>query len=277
MSFINWHQNGKVVSLIVNLVSLKVTHYVEGSTDNHVFNAPSGVYCNPKLEKKDYLKLARIYHPDVSPLKNEIATQICQEINSKKDFGSGGRQPNDDWRSQRRDAAKEYYEEWKRQHANYNPYDRRYQSPHESQYKTKAEEYAAYAKRHQDWWNSPEQRKERAEGYINDWLKYRREKAGFDSFRTKAAKELKKNGKAKLDYIVEYLKHQPQKIDLHTVAAFLDWKEVRLTKEQFKVMVKLCKAITDLADYRRGTTECSKKYPTFSQCVLEHAFFLITK
>ncbi len=47
-----------------------------------------GIFVNPSLDKKNYLSLLKIFHPDVSDLGVEIATRITQVINSAKDGGA---------------------------------------------------------------------------------------------------------------------------------------------------------------------------------------------
>jgi hypothetical protein len=88
MSTINWSIIGKTVALAINLDAIARLHYTDGTVDtaNNIVSFPRGIYCNPKLEKKQYLTLLRIYHPDVcTEIDNKTATEIAQVINAAKD------------------------------------------------------------------------------------------------------------------------------------------------------------------------------------------------
>jgi hypothetical protein len=80
--------DGKQIAIAINLEQISLIQFSDGTKENS-FNALKsfnrGIFVNPTLDKKNYLSLLKVFHPDVSNLDVEISTQITQVINLVKD------------------------------------------------------------------------------------------------------------------------------------------------------------------------------------------------
>ena len=83
-----WTHNNKQVVIAINTNSVQHIQFDDG-TEEKGFNAiksfKRGIFVNPTLDKKKYLSLLKVFHPDVSKLDTNLATQIAQAIISAKD------------------------------------------------------------------------------------------------------------------------------------------------------------------------------------------------
>ena len=83
-----WTYLGKQITIAINLEQIQRIHFDDG-TEEKGFNAIKpfnrGIFVNPTLDKKKYLSLLKVFHPDVSDLNTDLATQIARAIISAKD------------------------------------------------------------------------------------------------------------------------------------------------------------------------------------------------
>lgn len=83
-----WTHNNKQILIVINTQSIQHIQFNDG-TQERGFNAiksfKRGIFVNPNLDKKKYLSLLKVFHPDVSNLDIKEATQIAQAIISAKD------------------------------------------------------------------------------------------------------------------------------------------------------------------------------------------------
>lgn len=83
-----WNDRGRQIAIAINLEQVKLIQYLDGTQDtssNAIRLINRGIFVNPTLNKKKYLSLLKVFHPDVSNLDTKIATQIAQTIISTKD------------------------------------------------------------------------------------------------------------------------------------------------------------------------------------------------
>jgi hypothetical protein len=83
-----WTYKSKQIVIAINTNSVQCIQFDDG-TEERGFNAiksfKRGIFVNPSLDKKQYLSLLKVFHPDVSDLDTDLATQIAQAIISAKD------------------------------------------------------------------------------------------------------------------------------------------------------------------------------------------------
>ena len=83
-----WTHNNKQVIIAINTESIQHIQFEDG-TEERGFNAiksfKHGIFVNPYLDRKKYLSLLKVFHPDVSNLNVNLATQIAQAIINAKD------------------------------------------------------------------------------------------------------------------------------------------------------------------------------------------------
>ena len=83
-----WTYNNKQILIAINTESIQHIQFDDG-TELKGFNAiksfKRGIFVNPNLNKKKYLSLLKIFHPDVSNLNVDLATRIAIVIISAKD------------------------------------------------------------------------------------------------------------------------------------------------------------------------------------------------
>ncbi|MDJ0589999.1 MAG: hypothetical protein QNJ72_08400 [Pleurocapsa sp. MO_226.B13] len=83
-----WTSNNKQIVIVINTQSIQHIQFDDG-TQERGFNATRsfkrGIFVNPNLDKKKYLSLLKVFHPDVSNLDVKEATIIAQAIISAKD------------------------------------------------------------------------------------------------------------------------------------------------------------------------------------------------
>ncbi|WP_036486550.1 hypothetical protein [Myxosarcina sp. GI1] len=83
-----WNDRGRQIAIAINLEQVKLIQYLDGTQDtssNAIKPINRGIFVNPTLDKKKYLSLLKVFHPDVSNLDTKVATQIAQTIISTKD------------------------------------------------------------------------------------------------------------------------------------------------------------------------------------------------
>ncbi len=83
-----WTYSGKQIALAINIEPLQRIQFVDGTVEpgfNLIKSLRRGIFVNPSLDKKKYLSLLKVFHPDVSNLDSHLATQIAQAIINAKD------------------------------------------------------------------------------------------------------------------------------------------------------------------------------------------------
>ena len=83
-----WTYNNKLVAIAINTESIQHLQFDDGTQEkglNAIKSFKRGIFVNPTLDKKKYLSLLKIFHPDVSNLDVDLATQIATAIISAKD------------------------------------------------------------------------------------------------------------------------------------------------------------------------------------------------
>lgn len=83
-----WTHNNKQIIIAINTELIQHIQFDDGTEEkgkNAIKLFKRGIFVNPNLNKKKYLSLLKIFHPDVSDLNIDLATQISQAIISAKD------------------------------------------------------------------------------------------------------------------------------------------------------------------------------------------------
>lgn len=83
-----WSINNKEIAIAINEEKLGLVRFRDGSQINNLNSIKAferGIFVNPSLDKRDFISLLRIFHPDASEYDNEISNKISQVINSTKD------------------------------------------------------------------------------------------------------------------------------------------------------------------------------------------------
>ena len=83
-----WTYNNKLVAIAINTNSVQYIQFDDGTQEtgkNAIKSFKHGIFVNPTLDKNKYLSLLKVFHPDVSNLDINLATQIAQAIISAKD------------------------------------------------------------------------------------------------------------------------------------------------------------------------------------------------
>ena len=83
-----WTYLGKQITIAINLGQIQHIHFDDGTEEtgfNSIKSFNRGIFVNPSLDKKKYLSLLKVFHPDVSDLDANLATQIAQAIINAKD------------------------------------------------------------------------------------------------------------------------------------------------------------------------------------------------
>lgn len=83
-----WTYNNKLVAIAINTNSIQYIQFDDGTQEtgkNAIKSFKRSIFVNPTLDKKKYLSLLKVFHPDVSSLDTDLATQIAQAIISAKD------------------------------------------------------------------------------------------------------------------------------------------------------------------------------------------------
>jgi hypothetical protein len=83
-----WTYLGKQIIIAINVEQIQCIQFDDG-TEEKGFNAIKsfnrGIFVNPTLDRKKYLSLLKVFHPDISDLDSHLATQIAQTIINAKD------------------------------------------------------------------------------------------------------------------------------------------------------------------------------------------------
>lgn len=83
-----WTYLGKQITIAINVEQIQCIQFDDG-TEEKGFNAIKsfnrGIFVNPTLDRKKYLSLLKVFHPDISDLDSHLATQIAQAIINAKD------------------------------------------------------------------------------------------------------------------------------------------------------------------------------------------------
>lgn len=83
-----WTYLGKQIIIAINVEQIQRIQFDDGSYEkdfNAIKSFNRGIFVNPTLDKKKYLSLLKVFHPDVSDLDSHSATQIAQAIINAKD------------------------------------------------------------------------------------------------------------------------------------------------------------------------------------------------
>ena len=83
-----WTHNNKQIVIAINTESIQHIQFDDGTEEkglNAIKSFKRGIFVNPTLDKKKYLSLLKVFHPDVSNLDVDLATQIATAIISAKD------------------------------------------------------------------------------------------------------------------------------------------------------------------------------------------------
>ena len=91
-----WTYSGKIMAIAINIPQMRCIRFDDGTVEGElkaVASLKRGIFVNPSLDKKKYLSLLKVFHPDVSVLEANVATQIAQAIISAKDGIKNGQSP----------------------------------------------------------------------------------------------------------------------------------------------------------------------------------------
>lgn len=84
-----WTYNCKQIVIAINTKSIQYIQFYDGTEEKGFCAAiksfKRGIFVNPTLDKRKYLSLLKVFHPDVSKLDADLATQIATAIISAKD------------------------------------------------------------------------------------------------------------------------------------------------------------------------------------------------
>ena len=83
-----WSIDNQEIAIAINEEKLGLVRFRDGSQIDNLNNIKPferGIFVNPSLDKRDFISLLRIFHPDASEYDNEISNKISQVINSTKD------------------------------------------------------------------------------------------------------------------------------------------------------------------------------------------------